>query len=206
MDDRLKNLWIDLEQYIQENWVAPDEEAPASGMICEGASVYPSVIKECTAESDDWGDWEEDEEPDLSNKDDLFSKDMVLSSHASSSISLEDLIGEVGEPFHEVLFEKIARSGMTDVEVYRRANMDRKLFSKIRNNPAYHPGKNTVLALAIALKMNIDDTQDLLSRVEYALSPSSKSDVIIRYFIERRIFDIDLINIALDDHGLTILG
>ena len=95
---------------------------------------------------------------------------------------------------------------MTDVEVYRRANMDRKLFSKIRNNPAYHPGKNTVLALAIALKMDIDDTQDLLSRAEYALSPSSKSDVIIRYFIERKIFDIDLINIALDDHNLAILG
>ena len=206
MDDRLKILWSDLEQYIQENWVAPDEEAPAAGMVCEGASVYPSVIKEYAAESDDWGDWEEDEEPDLCNKDDIFSKDMVLSSHASSSISLEDLIGEVGEPFHEVLFEKIARSGMTDVEVYRRANMDRKLFSKIRNNPAYHPGKNTVLALAIALKMNIDDTQDLLSRAEYALSPSSKSDVIIRYFIERRIFDIDLINIALDDHGLAMLG
>ena len=131
---------------------------------------------------------------------------MVLSSYAGSSISLEDLIGEVGEPFHEVLFERIAQSGMSDVEVYRRANMDRKLFSKIRSNPAYHPGKNTVLALAIALRMDMDDTQDLLSRAEYAMSPSSKSDVIIRYFIERKIFDIDLINIALDDHGLAILG
>ena len=105
-----------------------------------------------------------------------------------------------------MLFERIAQSGMSDVEVYRRANMDRKLFSKIRSNPAYHPGKNTVLALAIALRMDMDDTQDLLSRAEYAMSPSSKSDVIIRYFIERKIFDIDLINIALDDHGLAILG
>ena len=94
---------------------------------------------------------------------------------------------------------------MTDIEVYKRANMDRKLFSKIRSNPAYHPRKDTVLALAIALKMDLEETQDLLSRAEYALSPSSKSDVIIRYFIERKIFDIDLINIALDDYGQAIL-
>ena len=94
---------------------------------------------------------------------------------------------------------------MTDVEVYNRANMDRRLFSKIRSNPAYHPRKDTVLALAIALKMDIDETQDLLSRAEYAFSPSSKSDVIIRYFIERKIYDIHLINIALYDYGQEIL-
>lgn len=207
MDDRLKNLWADLEAYIQENWIASEEEIPVSGVVCGESPVCPSADRECTAESDDWEGWgEEAEVLDSGQSDGAFSKDMVLSSYAGSSISLEDLIGEVGEPFHEVLFERIAQSGMSDVEVYRRANMDRKLFSKIRSNPAYHPGKNTVLALAIALRMDMDDTQDLLSRAEYAMSPSSKSDVIIRYFIERKIFDIDLINIALDDHGLAILG
>ena len=221
MDDRMKNLWADLEAYIQENWVAPDEETLAAGMLCEDESPY--VVKREDLSGPVWKQEkaeedfdrkasayrEKDLELDFKKKrkqEELFSKEMILSPNANPSISLEDLIGEVGEPFHEVLFEKILQSGMTDVEVYRRANMDRKLFSKIRNNPAYHPGKNTVLALAIALKMNIDDTQDLLSRAEYALSPSSKSDVIIRYFIERKIFDIDLINIALDDHNLTILG
>ena len=221
MDDRIKNLWADLEAYIQENWIAPDEESLAAGKLCEDES--PDVVKREDLSRPIWKREKAEEdfdkkasahrEKDLNldfkkkrKQEDLFSKDMVLSPNAGSSISLEDLIGEVGEPFHEVLFEKILQSGMTDVEVYRRANMDRKLFSKIRNNPAYHPGKNTVLALAIALKMDIDDTQDLLSRAEYALSPSSKSDVIIRYFIERKIFDIDLINIALDDHNLTILG
>ena len=186
MDDRIQDLLKDLEQYIQEHWVAPDSE--------DGGWQQQDTQGR--------GQKEESEEQD----EESLSKAGSVFSTQGSALSLEDLIGDVGKTFHEVLFEKIALSGMTDIEVYKRANMDRKLFSKIRSNPAYHPRKDTVLALAIALKMDLEETQDLLSRAEYALSPSSKSDVIIRYFIERRIFDIDLINIALDDHGLAILG
>ena len=119
--------------------------------------------------------------------------------------SLETLIGGVGKTFHELLFEMISRCQMTDVEVYRRANIDRKLFSKIRSNPAYHPGKNTVLALAIALKLDLPGTEELLASAEYALSPGSKSDIVVRYFIEHGIYDINVINIALYDHGLQPL-
>lgn len=176
MDERIKDLLKDLDQYIQENWVAPVNE--------------------------DIGREQEKKEE---QNEESFSKAGLLFSEQDDAVSLEDLIGAVGKTFHEVLFEKIAQSGMTDVEVYKRANVDRKLFSKIRSNPAYHPRKVTILALAIALKMNVEETQDLLSRAEYALSPSSKSDVIIRYFIERGIYDIDLINIALYDHGQAIL-
>ena len=119
--------------------------------------------------------------------------------------NLESLINGVGKTFHEMLFEKIGERHMMDVEVYRRANIDRKLFSKIRNNPAYHPGKNTVLALAIALKLDLPETEELLARAEYAFSPGSKTDVVIRYFIENEIYDIHVINIALYDHGLQPL-
>ena len=122
------------------------------------------------------------------------------------SFTLDQLVEEVGESFHDMLFLKIDTSGMTDVEVYKRANLDRKLFSKIRSNPAYHPRKQTVLALAIALKLNLDDTVDLLSRAEYALSPSNKGDLIVKYFIERGIYDIMTINFALDEYGQPILG
>lgn len=122
------------------------------------------------------------------------------------SFSLDDLVNEVGQSFHEMLFLKIDMSGMTDVEVYKRANIDRKLFSKIRSNPAYHPSKQTVLALAIALKLSLDETVDLLARAEYALSPSSKGDLIVRYFIERGGYDIMTVNFALEEYGQPILG
>lgn len=122
------------------------------------------------------------------------------------TFSLEALVNEVGESFHEMLFLKIDTSGMTDVEVYKRANMDRKLFSKIRSNPAYHPRKQTVLALAIALKLDLDETVDLLARAEYALSPGNKGDLIVKYFIERGIYDIQTINYALYEYDLPILG
>ena len=120
--------------------------------------------------------------------------------------SMDSLIGEVGASFREVLFDHIKASGMTNTEVYKRANIDRKLFSKIRTNPAYHPGKSTVLALAVALKLDLEDTADLLARAEYALSPGSVGDLIVRYFIEHGIYDLQVINTALNEYDQPILG
>lgn len=134
-----------------------------------------------------------------------LTKDAGKTFTKKESFSLEQLMDEVGESFHDMLFLKIDMSGMTDVEVYKRANIDRKLFSKIRSNPAYHPRKQTVLALAIALKLNIEDTVDLLARAEYALSPGNKGDLIVKYFIERGIYDIISINYALDEYGQQTL-
>lgn len=122
------------------------------------------------------------------------------------SMDLQHLLDEAGDSFHEKLFELIDESGMTDVEVYKRAGIDRRLFSKIRSNPAYHPGKNTVLALALALKLDIKATRDLLSRAEYALSPSNKGDLIIKYFIEHQVYDLMALNFTLEEYGQPILG
>ena len=124
----------------------------------------------------------------------------------NSEPTLEQLMSEMGETFTERLLSLIDDRGMTDVEVYKRANIDRKLFSKIRSNPAYHPRKQTVLALAIALRLNLEDTIDLLTRAEYALSPGSKGDLIVRYFIEHEVFDIMTINFALDEYNQPLLG
>ncbi len=119
---------------------------------------------------------------------------------------LEDIVDEVGETFQERLLRLIDKRELTDVEVYKRANMDRKLFSKIRCRIDYQPKKKTALALAIALSLNLDETIDLLSRAGMALSPSSKFDLIIRYFIENEVYDIHTINMALFQHDQPILG
>ena len=124
----------------------------------------------------------------------------------TGKVTLDQLMEEIGESFQEKLFSLIDKSGMTDVEVYKRAGIDRKLFSKIRSNPMYHPKKQTVLALAIALRLDIRETVDLLASAEYALSPGSKGDLIVKYFIEQKVYDIMTINFALDEYGEHILG
>ncbi|MEE3422441.1 MAG: macro domain-containing protein [Succinimonas sp.] len=99
--------------------------------------------------------------------------------------------------FQERLLELIKEKNADEVTVYKNANIDRKLFSRIRCNKDYTPSKNTVLALAIALRLNLDETQDLLVRAGLALSPSITFDIIVSFFIENQIYDISKINIAL---------
>ncbi len=111
--------------------------------------------------------------------------------------SLEDVLNQAGESFSQMLLRLIDERGLSDPEVYKRANLDRKLFSKIRSNPHYQPGKNTVLALCIGLRLNIDQTTDLLRCAGFALSPSSKADLIVEYFISRKFYDIHSVNKAL---------
>ena len=130
---------------------------------------------------------------------------MAASAAATSKRSLEELMAHVSDTWQESLLHLIDSKGYTDTEVYKRANLDRKLFSKIRSNAHYQPKKTTAVALALALRLNLDETKDLLGRAGYALSPSSKFDLIIRYFIENEVFDLYTINLALYDHQQPVL-
>lgn len=120
--------------------------------------------------------------------------------------SLDSLVNSVGETFSQLLLRKIDERGLTDAEVYKRAGIDRKLFSKIRSNPSYHPRKSTILALAISLKLSLEETVDILARAEYALSPGNKGDLIVKFFIEHGIYDIDTINYVLNEYDQDLLS
>mgnify|MGYP001222837867 CR=1 FL=1 len=119
--------------------------------------------------------------------------------------ALNAYLAQAGAPFSRRLLQLIRESGLSEVEVYKRAHVDRKLFSKIRSDPAYQPKKATVIAFALALRLSPEDTQTLLASAGFALSSSAPFDLIIRFFIERGVYDLFQINDALDAFGQPIL-
>lgn len=108
--------------------------------------------------------------------------------------------------FSETLLKLIDKTGKKDSEIYTRANLSRQHFSKIRNNPGYRPTKPTALALCIALELDLEQTRDLIGRAGYALTKSSKFDLIVMYFIEQKIYDLNEINAALYEYDQSLLG
>ena len=120
--------------------------------------------------------------------------------------SLDEVLGGKEDTFQQRLFKLIDASGMDDVTVYKKANIDRKVFSRIRCKEDYKPKKKTAVAFAIALELDMPTMLDLLSRAEIAFSPSSKFDLIVSYFITNGNYDIFEINAALFNYGQPILG
>lgn len=124
----------------------------------------------------------------------------------SAPLSLEEMLKQADAGFTETLLKLIDQSGQTDAAVYKRAGLTKQHFSKIRNDPNYKPKKSTAVALALALELNVEETNDLIGRAGFTLSNSSKFDLIIRYFIEQRNFNIVEINIALYEFDQILLG
>ena len=137
-------------------------------------------------------------------EDDCFSSSVYNADGKLKSLS--SYLKDMDKPFIHTLFDYIDKKGMTDVECYKKANVDRKTFNKLKNNPNQKPSKQTAVAFAIALKLNFDETQHLLSTAGLTLSRSSVFDKIIRYFIKSKNYNIYEINEALFEFDQVLLG
>ena len=120
--------------------------------------------------------------------------------------SIEDELDHIGMSFHDKLFELILKSGLDNKDVWKLANLDRKHFSKIQCDANYHPKKKTVMALCIALRLSLEESKDLLSRADWAFSPSSKVDLIVQKAIIDKQYDIMQLNLTLFKYTNEILG
>lgn len=175
------------EEYIRE-FVIMDDAAPEAVLRSESVSSAKLFGNLASAKSSEIKPYE------------------APSEKLSKQKSLDDVVKNLDKTFMELVFSFADEKGFTDVEVQRRANLDRKAFSKLKCGTTKNPSKSTALAFAIALKLNLDETRDLLSRAGFALSPCSKQDLIVQYFIEREVYDIYEINAALFEHGEQLLG
>lgn len=117
-----------------------------------------------------------------------------------------ELLKNLDAGFSETLLKLIDRTGKKDSEIYKKANVDRKLFSKIRNNKDYKPSKTTALAFAFALELNIDETKDFIGRAGFALSHSSKFDVIVEYFLVNENYNVFELNEVLFAFDQPLIG
>jgi hypothetical protein len=124
----------------------------------------------------------------------------------ASSASLDEYLSGLDEGFRDMLLRKIDEENITDAACYKRANVDRKLFNKIKNQPDYRPGKSTVLAFAVALRLPLPEIREMLAKAGFSLTHSSKADLIVEYFVLQGIYDVFTINEALFSFDQKLLG
>jgi len=178
------------------------------------AYIEKNYVDDCTMDDSDYLTLKEEKilgrshrDWDYCNRSDTLGSDSPCPSlDESDDIDLEDFLKQIDAGFTQTLLKLIDNTGKKDSEIYKKANISKQHFSKIRSNPNYKPTKPTAIALALALELDVDETCDLIGRAGYALTKSSKFDLIIRYFIEHRNYNVVEINIALYKFDQPLLG
>ena len=187
-----KKLFTEISDFLDDDY---EDENDSTGGNCFSEFL---IEKKCAATFDEAPIYMDAEEP-------TFHRATPCGSAANKS--LNEYMKDMDKSFAYKLFDLIDERGMTDVECYKKANIDKKTFSKIKCNPdTYKPSKQTAVAFAIALKLNLEETQDLLASAGLTLSRSFTFDKIIRYFIQKEIYDIFEINEALFEFDQVLLG
>ena len=194
--------------YADSHYAAPSESARHHRRAAEDAAPYGNLRPDALEDAEAFAGLSDaampapraDEAPRMAHK-----RGTPLDS-ARPAFDLQRALKQTDEGFSEALLRLIDERGMTDAECYKRANVDKRLFSKIRSNPNYRPSKPTVFAFAVALRLSLPETVRLLRRAGFAITHSSKFDIIMEYFISQRAYDIYEINGVLFDYDLPLLG
>lgn len=202
-----EKLFSSVQSFIDENYVAEQEEKERTYQNMPLASSAGEPRERDLAEFLHWNRVNEATQMPLPDED--FSLGAPQPKRSAAGVreeSLEDMMEHLDAGFSETLLQLIDRTGRKDSEIYKKANVDRKLFSKIRNNPGYRPSKTTAVAFAMALELDLDETQSLIGRAGYTLTHSSLFDIIVEYFIREKNYDINELNTVLFRYDQSLIG